>query len=374
MDFSPTETQVLLGDMVTGLLQAEYGFEARRRRLAAGDGLWPKLAELGLLGVEIEEAHGGSGGGFEDLAAVMGPFGRFLVVEPYLATVVLGAGMISAAGSPAQKSAILPGVVAGEVKLALAHAERRARQSTAWVAARATRTAAGWRLEGEKAVVLGGDVASSFVVSARTGGEGDDPAGVSLFLVASHAPGLSVRPYPLYDASGAADVVLEGVEIGADALLGAEGAGLAEVELAYDRGRAALAAEAVGAMAQLCEITRDYLNTRVQFGQPIGKFQALQHRMVDAHVEVELARSMALLAADAAGETDPQRRARPIAAAKAQIGRAARTVGQSCVQLHGGIALTEEYAAGHYFKRLTMIERLFGDVAESTRRFAALAA
>ena len=366
MNFAPTETQLLFAGTVRTLLDREYPFAARGRAPA----LWHKLAEAGALGVEIAESLGGSGGTFEDLAAIMSLFGEALVTDPVVPTLVLGVGLVGGAGSAAQREAILPAVAAGTTRLALAHAEHGAREMTRWVATTARRSASGWVIEGAKSVVLGGDRAETLVVSARAFGKADDAAGISLFLVPADSPGLERRSYTLYDGSGAADLKLVSLHVPGSALLGEAGAGLEWLELALDRARAALCAEAIGVMDRLRDMTLDYLRTRTQFGQPIGKFQALQHRMVDAHVEIELARSMALLAVSAIADPDAARRLRTVAAAKARIGMAARIVGQSAVQLHGGIALTEEYAAGHYFKRLTMIERLFGDVVGSVRRFA----
>jgi alkylation response protein AidB-like acyl-CoA dehydrogenase len=320
--------------------------------------------------VEIDEAEGGSGGCFEDLAAIMPVFGRSLVVEPLIPTLVLGVGLVARHGSAVQRGALLPAVAGGGLMLGLAHAERQARDMTRWVSATARRGDAGWVLDGAKCVVPGGDQAGVLLVSARTSGAADDGDGISLFVVPRETAGLQRRDYKLYDGSGAADLVFADMRLPGDALLGEVGAGLQAVEFAYDRARAAVCAEAIGVMDRLREITLDYLRTRTQFGQPIGKFQALQHRMVDAHIELELARSMALLAVHAVADSNPARRVRSIAAAKARIGKAARTMGQTAVQLHGGIALTDDYTAGHYFKRLTMIERLFGDVAVSVKRFA----
>lgn len=374
MDFAPTDDQRMIADAVSALLADRHDFETRRRRLASGatrdPALWSELAGLGVLGAEIDEAHGGSGGGFADLAAALEPCGAALVNEPLVASVVLAGGLLQAAGTPAQKDRWLTAVAGGDVIAAVAHSERRARDSLAWVETAAERRGDGWLLNGAKAVVMGGDAADLFIVSARTTGAPGDAHGISLFLVPADTPGLRVRGYPVYDGAGAADLTLDDVVVADDALLGAEGRGLPLIEQAWDRGAAAVCVEAVAAMTALRELTLDYIRTREQFGQPIGRFQALQHRAVDMHMSVELARSMALLAVSAVDETDAAVRSRQISAAKHAISVACRDVGQSAVQLHGGIALTDEYAAGHYFKRLTMIERLFGDADHHLQRYA----
>lgn len=374
MDFAPTDTQRMIADAATTLLQRNHGFETRRRRIAAGAthdaALWSELAELGLLGAAFDEVHGGTGGGFADLAALLEPFGAALVNAPLVPSVVQVGGMIERAGSEAQKERWLPALASGAVIAALAHAERSARDRLSWVETTATRTDGGWRLDGAKAVVMGGDVAGLCVVSARIEGAPGDASGLGLFLIETDAPGLQVRPYPVYDGSGAVDLTMDGVTVADEARLGDDG--LVLIEWAWDRGAAAVCVEAVGAMSALRDLTLDYIKTREQFGQPIGRFQALQHRMVDLHMAVELSRSMAMLAVDAVDDPDATARARRISAAKHAISNACREVGQSAVQLHGGVALTDEYAAGHYFKRLTMIARLFGDADHHLQRYAQL--
>lgn len=378
MDFAPTDTQRMIADAVTALLADQHDFETRRQRIHSGAtrsvALWSALGELGVLGAEIDEAHGGTGGPLADLLAVMEPCGAALVNEPLVASLVLSAGLIQKAGTPQQKARYLPDLATGARIAATAHSERRARDTLAFVETTATRTEAGWRLDGGKQVVAGGDVADLFVISARTSGAAGDAEGLSLFVVAADAAGLTRRSYPVYDGSGAADLTLDGVAVAEEALLGEAGQALPLVEWAWDRGAAAVCVEAVGAMQALRDLTLDYIKTREQFGQPIGKFQVLQHRMADLHMQVELSRSMALLAISATEEADADRRAHQVSAAKTAIATACREVGQSAVQLHGGVALTEEYAAGHYFKRLTLIERQFGDRDHHLARYARLMA
>jgi alkylation response protein AidB-like acyl-CoA dehydrogenase len=374
MDFNLTDTQRMLEDTATRLVRERYGFEDRKKILASADGfsreLWAIFAELGLLGIEIAEEYGGIGGAFQDTAIVLEAFGRGLVVEPYLATVVLGGGIVALAGSDAQKQEILPKMVEGQLFLALAHGEPKSRYTLNHVETKATKTAEGYRLDGAKAVVLGGDCADLFIVSARCSGRPLDRTGISLFLVPRDAKGLEIRGYPNVDGTRAAELTLTDVAVPASALLGPEGGAFPFIEHAIDRGIAALCAEAVGVMAALNEVTLDYLKTRTQFGTPIGAFQVLQHRMVDMVVAQEQASAIALLAADRANDPNPAERRKPISGAKVQIGRSGHLIGQDSVQMHGGIGITMEYIGGHYFKRLTMIDRLFGDADHHLARFA----
>jgi alkylation response protein AidB-like acyl-CoA dehydrogenase len=377
MDFTLSETQRLLADTTERLVRERYGFEERRKILAGPDGfsrpLWATFAELGLTGLGIAEAHGGLGGGTAEIAVVAEAFGRALVVEPYLPTIVLGAGTLDLAGSDAQRAELLPRVAAGELFLALAHGEPKSRYTLCHVETRAAADGGDYLLAGAKAVVLGGDAADHFLVSARTAGGTNDPHGISLFLVPRDAAGLAIRAYPNIDGTRAADLRLDRVRVPASARIGQDGQALPIVAHAIDRGIAYLCAEAVGAMQALNALTLDYLKTRTQFGVPIGSFQVLQHRMVDMEVALEQARSMAILAADRADDPHPQERRRAVSAAKVQIGRSARLIGQSSVQMHGGIGITDEYAGGHYFKRLTIIDRTFGDADHHLARFAAAA-
>jgi alkylation response protein AidB-like acyl-CoA dehydrogenase len=376
MNFDLTDTQRLLQDTTARLIRERYSFEERNRILAGPEGfsreIWAIFAELGLLGVEIAEEYGGIGGDFQDLAIVLDAFGRGLVVEPFIPTVVLGAGLISAAGTPEQKDEVLPKLVEGQMFLALAHGEAKSRYSLNHVETKARRSDDGYILSGAKAVVLGGDCADLFIVSARTSGAATDTDGISLFLVERGSPGLTIRGYPNVDGTRAADITLDGVHVRAAQLLGPEGDAYPLIEQAVDRGIAAVCAEAIGVMAALNDITLDYLKTRTQFGVPIGSFQVLQHRLVDLYVAQEQAASLAILAADRANSTDIADRRRAISAAKVLIGRSGRQVGQESIQMHGGIGLTKEYTAGHYFKRLTIIDRSFGDTDYHLARFAAL--
>jgi pimeloyl-CoA dehydrogenase small subunit len=365
MDFSYSEIQQALQDSLRRFLAKEYDFEKRKHisRSAAGYSPehWRSLAEMGVLGLGIPEAHGGMGGSPVDTMLVMEAFGRAMVLEPYLATVVLSAGLVRDVGSEAQQAALLPGIAMGERLMAFAHYEQGSRYALENVATTAKREGGGYVLHGAKSVVLSGPQAGAFIVSARTAGGPRDRTGVSLFVVERGAPGLEVQGYVTQDGGRAAEVKLANVRVGAEALLGQEGAALPAIERAVDLGIAALCAEAVGAMDALVETTREYLKTRKQFGVPIGKFQALQHRMADMLIATEQARSMAIVAAVKVQSGDAAERRRMVSSAKALVGQSARYVGQQAVQLHGGMGVTDELAAAHLFKRLTVINTTFGD-------------
>src|SRR5216684_1358025 len=367
MDFDFTEEQRLLRDSVDRLLADRYAFDKRRGYLAEPEGwsraLWAQYAELGLLGLPFAEAHGGFGGGGIEVLLVMEAFGRALVLEPYLSTVVLAGTALRLAGSEAQQAALLPQVAEGKLLLAVAHGERQARYDLSDVLTTAQPKAGGWVLDGAKSVVAHGDSADKLVVSARTVGERNDTAGITLFLVDGVANGLARRAYTMRDGTRAAEIALSGVEVGADAVLGEVGGGFAVIERVVETGIAATAAEAVGTMETMQALTLEYLKTRQQFGRPIGQNQALQHRATEMFVSLEQARSMAMLAAMMVDEPNAAERAHNIAMAKVGVGQAARFVSQNAVQLHGGIGMTEEYAVGHYFRRVMVIEHTFGDTA-----------
>ena len=365
MDFELSDEQRLLKDSVERLFASRYDFEARKKYLAEPKGwseaLWRHYAELGLLGLPFAEEHGGIGGGPVETMIVMETAGRALAAEPYLATVVLGGGFVRLGASDTAKAELLPKVAAGEALLAFAHAERQARYDLADVAATARKDGAGYVLDGAKSLVLHGDVADRLIVSARLSGGQRERNGIGLFLVDADAQGVSRRGYPTVDGLRAAEVTLAGVRVAADAVLGEPGNAFPLIERVVDTAIAALTAEAVGAMAAMNEITVDYLKTRKQFGVPIGNFQVLQHRASEMLIALEQARSMAMLATMMADEPNAAERRKAVSAAKVQIGRSGRFIGQQAVQLHGGIGMTMEYKVGHYFKRVTMIDTLFGD-------------
>jgi pimeloyl-CoA dehydrogenase small subunit len=365
MDFALTEEQRLLQHSVERLFADHYGFDARKRYSQEpggyGHALWAKYAELGLLGLPFEEDHGGTAGGPVETMIVMEQIGRVLALEPYLATVVLGGGLIRLGGSEAMRAGLLPQVAGGELMLAFAHAERQSRYDLADVAATARREGAGFVLDGAKTLVLHGDSAQKFIVSARLSGGRNARDGLGLFLVDAAASGVSVRGYATVDGQRAAEVTLSNVRVDAAAAIGEPGKAFPLIERVADQAIAALAAEAVGAMVAMHETTVDYMKTRKQFGVTIGSFQALQHRAADMLIAVEQARSMAMLATMMAADDDAHERRQAISAAKVQIGRSGRIVGQGAIQIHGGIGMTMETKVGHYFKRLTMIDTMFGD-------------
>ena len=374
MDFDYSEDQQLLQESVQRFVRENYSFEQRRQLVATEQGYsdahWQQFAELGWLGIPFPEEHGGLGMSGVETMVVMEAIGNGLVAEPYLSTVILGGGAVAAAGSDEQKAKILPAVAEGKCKLAFAFAERQARYNLQDVEVRAEAANGSYRLSGMKSVVFGAPTADRFVVSARTAGGSRDADGITLFLVAADAPGLSVRGYPTADGLRAGEVTLEGTPV--EGVLGDLDGALPTIEEVVDRAIAAVSAEAVGLMGTLNDMTLEYLKTREQFGQPIGRFQVLQHRMVDMFIAHEEAKSMAMMAAMRIDEEDADARKKAMSAAKVQIGKSARYVGQQSIQLHGGIGMTDEYAAGHYFKRLTMIDRSFGDNDYHLRRYAAL--
>ena len=372
MDFKLSDEQQALRDTLAKFISKDYSFEKRKAILKSPEGIsreaWKQFADMGLTALGIAEENGGLGGNAFDTALVMEMFGRGLVVEPYVATMVLGTALL-AAGSDAQK-ALLSKVAEGSLLLALAHEEPGARYDLNRVATTAKKDSSGYVLNGSKTVVLHGAQADTLVVSARTSGAENDASGITLFLVDRKAAGVTVTDRRTHDGQRAADVKLAGVKVAADARLGAEGAGGALVEMAYARGIAAICAEAVGCMGALNELTLAYIKTRKQFGVPIGSFQVLQHRMADMLMMTEQARSMMYLVAGKVESADLAERRRIVAAAKTLVGQAARYVGQQAVQLHGGIGVTDEANVSHYFKRLTLINATFGDADTHLARFS----
>jgi pimeloyl-CoA dehydrogenase small subunit len=377
MDFDLSEEQRLLKDSVDGLLGSSYDFEQRKKYMAEkggwSKGVWGKLAEQGLLGLPFSEDDGGFGAGGVETMIVMEALGKALVLEPYLATVVLAGGFLRRGGSAEQKAAHIPGIIDGSKTFAFAQLEKNSRYDLSDVSTSAKKKGAGWVIDGEKFVVLNGESADMLVVTARTRGGQRDKSGIGVFLVPGNAKGVVRKGYPTQDGLHAADITLTGVEVGADAAIGDPEngdpkGGLALIERVVDDARIALCAEAVGLMDESLKTTVEYLKTRTQFGVPIGTFQTLQHRAADMFVAVEQARSMSMFATMAADIEDAKERATAVAAAKVQIGKSAKFVGQQSIQLHGGIGMTMEAKIGHYFKRLTMIENTFGDTDYHLRR------
>lgn len=374
MDFDLSDEQRLLKDTVTRLMADRYAFDQRKQYLKTPEGysaaVWAQYAELGLLGLPFGEEHGGFGGGAQEIMLVMQAFGHALILEPYFATVVLGGTALQRAGSDAQKTAVLPAVAEGRMKLAFAHSERQARYDLADVVTTAKRNGNGWVLDGAKSVVIHGDSADKLVVSARTSGGRYDEDGITLFLLDATAPGVARRGYVTRDELRAADIALGNVPVGHDDVLGEVGRGLTVVRRVVETGIAATAAESVGAMEAMHSMTLEYSKTREQFGKPIGSYQVVQHRLADMFMTMEQGRSMAMLATMMVDHPDDVERAHKMAMAKVGVGQAGRYVSQSAIQLHGGIGMTEEYVVGHYFRRCMVIERLFGDTAYYLQRLA----
>src|SRR5918911_2511418 len=365
MDFDLTEEQRLLKDSIDGLLTDSYDFESRKKYGAEKGGwsrsVWAKLAEQGLLGLPFSEDDGGFGAGAVETMIVMEALGKALVLEPYLATVVIGGGFLRHGGSAAQKAALIPGIIDGSKTFAFAQLEKNSRYDLFDVTTTAKKKGDGWVIDGEKFVVLNGENADTLVVTARTKGDRRDKIGLGVFLVPAGAKGVAKKSYPTQDGLHAADITFTGVEVGADAAIGDPENALPLIERVVDDARTALCAEAVGAMDESLKATVEYLKTRKQFGVAIGTFQTLQHRAADMFVAVEQARSMSMFATMAADFDNAKERATAVAAAKVQIGKSGKFVGQQAIQLHGGIGMTMEAKIGHFFKRLTMIENTFGD-------------
>jgi pimeloyl-CoA dehydrogenase small subunit len=365
MDFDFSDEQRMLKESVEQLINDRYTFEQRKQYMKEPAGYsgaqWEQYAEMGLLGLPFDERYGGVGGGPVETMIVMEAFGRGLTLEPYLATVVMGGGIINLGGSDAQKKAILPKIADGSLLMAYAHSEAQSRYDLADVATTAKRDADGWILDGEKSFVAHGNCADKLVVSARIAGDRASHDGIALFLVDAKAQGVSRKSYETQDGQRAAHVKLAGVNVSSNDAIGDPGKALPLIQKIADNTLAAVAAEAVGAMAAAHETTMEYLRTRKQFGVAIGSFQVLQHRAVDVLVALEQARSMALYATMMVDDPDPAERSKAISAATIQIRRSGKFVGQQVVQLHGGIGMTLEYKIGHYFKRLTAMESLLGD-------------
>jgi alkylation response protein AidB-like acyl-CoA dehydrogenase len=371
MDFNYTPEQQQFRDALRRFIDKDYTFEQRKKIIhsesGTSDQAWATLTELGMTALPIPEEQGGFNGSAVDMLVVMQELGRGLVVEPYFAT-MLGAQFLKLAGG---QGALLEQVAAGELKLAAALGEKQSRHDLFDIATTAKPAGNGYVINGSKTVVVHGAQADRIIVSARTGGGQRDTSGISLFVVAADAPGMTRRDYRTIDGQRAADISFKDVQVPASALLGSEGAGWDILDAAADYGAALLCAEAVGAMDALNGATLEYLKTRQQFGVPIGKFQALQHRMAEMFMQTEQARSMATLAAVKVASTDANERRRTVSAAKARVGQALKFVGQQAVQLHGGMGVTNELPAAHHFKRLTMIELTLGDTDHHLARFAA---
>jgi alkylation response protein AidB-like acyl-CoA dehydrogenase len=371
MDFEFTQEQQQFSDALRRWMEKDYTFEHRKKIIHSEPGVstdaWSTLVELGMTALPVPEEQGGFSGSAIDMLVVMKEIGRGLVVEPYLAT-ALGAQFLKLAG---KQESLLEQVATGEVKLAPALGEKQARFDLFDIQTTAAASGDGYVINGAKVVVIHGGQADQLIVSARSSGQQRDTNGISLFLVPANTAGVKRADYRTIDGQRAADIRFENVQLPASALLGGVGAGWEILDAASDYGVTLLCAEAIGAMEALNAATLEYLKTRQQFGVPIGKFQALQHRMADMFMQYQQASSMATLAAVKVGSGDAVERRRTVSAAKARIGQAAKFVGQQAVQLHGGMGVTDELPAAHHFKRLTMIEQTLGDTDYHLARFIA---
>jgi pimeloyl-CoA dehydrogenase small subunit len=375
MDFELSAEQEQLRHNVARLMRERYGFEARKAYQANPQGwseaLWRDYAEMGLLGAPFSEADGGFGGGAIETMIVMEEFGKALALEPYLQTVVLCGALVKRGANAERRAELIGAVAAGELRLSFAHTEKQSGFDLSDVALSAVKDGGGgFVLNGEKSLVGQGDSADKFIVSARLKGTRRDREGVGLFIVDAGAPGVTRRGYPTQDGQRAAEVAFADARVAPHDVLGAPDDAMPIIERAVDETIAALSAEAVGAMSEALTMTVEYLKTRKQFGVTIGSFQALQHRAADMTVALEQARSMMYLATMMADEDDADERAKAMSAAKTQIGRSAKFIGQQAVQLHGGIGMTYEYKLGHLFKRLAMIDAAYGDADVHVRRLA----
>ena len=374
MNFDYTDEQNALRDSLSKWAAQQYDFDKRKAAMAdenAWKKNWATFAELGLLAAPLPEEFGGLGGGPVDVGVVAEEFGKALVVEPYVPTVVLGGGALKYSGSAAQKDQHLNAIASRERVIAFAQAEPKSRWSLNDVSTSAKKDGAGYVLSGQKAVVLGGGQADHLLVSARTGGAQRDAKGISLFLVSANAKGVTRRDYPTLDDTRASEVYFENVSVGADGLIGAPDAALAVIERIVDEANAAYCSEAVGCMRMMTSSTQEYAKQRKQFGRAIAEFQVIQHRLVDMFMATEESVSMALLATIKLSENDAER-AKAVSAAKVAIGKHGRFVGQNAVQTHGGMGVTDEMRVGHYFKRVTMIDSTFGNVDYHLKRYMAL--
>jgi alkylation response protein AidB-like acyl-CoA dehydrogenase len=373
MDVQLTEEQELLRGSLQRLLRDHYDFDARRKIVATDEGWsrkhWSAFAELGLCAAPFQESSGGLGGGPLATMIVMREFGRNLVVEPFLETVVLAGGLIEDIGSQTQRKVFLPQIMAGESIWALAWAEGRSRYDFNNVATTARRQGEVYVLSGTKATLIGAPWADKLIVSARTSGEPRDRSGVSLFVVDRRSANLHLQSFKTIDGRRAAEITLMNVQVPASQVLGTEGEGVAALEACGDRAIAALCAEAVGAMSELNSVTLEYAKTRKQFGVALGTFQVLQHRMVDMFIALEEAISLTqhLNLSLATGEPHGSKLA---SGAKSKVGYAARFIAEQAIQLHGGMGMSDELNVGHYFKRIASINIQFGDPTYHLMRYA----
>ena len=376
MNFELSEEQQLLKDSVERFVRESYSLDQRRALLESSLGYseqhWRQMAELGWLGASVDERYGGSGGAATETMVLMQAFGAGLVLEPYFPSIVLGTNLIALAANEEQKKTLLPKVVAGELKLAFAYVEAQSGFDLFDVDLRATADGDSFLLNGDKGVVLGAPSAHCIIVSARCAGASREHHGIGLFLVARDAPGLAIRGYRTIDGLRAAELHFDNVRVEPASVLGSPDGAWPVIEAVAQRAVVALCAEALGIMDEVVRGTNEYLKTREQFGGPIGRFQVLQHQMADMLIASEESRSMMYVATARLADKDQRARARAVAGAKQLIGKNGCMIGECSVQLHGGMGMTDEMAIGHYFKRLSMIDIMFGDHTWQLKQYASL--
>ncbi|HEY4365819.1 MAG TPA: acyl-CoA dehydrogenase family protein [Steroidobacteraceae bacterium] len=375
MDFSFTAEQQLLADTVQRFVRENYSFDTRRAILTSVPGwsrdVWQDLAALGLTALNVPEEHGGLNGGPVDTMLVMNALGAGLILEPFLGAAVLAPALLTLLADAGASAALLPGIASGEHIVIVAHQEPRTRGELNHVATRAERSGNGYVLNGYKNVIVHGNAADELLISARTAGNTTDLQGISVFRVDPKATGVTVTSYKTIDGQTAADFELNNVTVPASARVGVEGEACGAIDSAQGIAISAICAEAVGAMKAINAATLEYTKSRKQFGQPIAKFQVLQHRMADMYLQAEQATSMSYLAAIKCTDPDAAERRRALSAAKVVIGQAGRYIGQQAIQLHGGMGMTDEVIVSHYFKRLTAIDLTFGDTDFHLQQFIA---
>ena len=375
MDFNFNEEQTLIQNQVSQFIQRDYEWEKRQALVDSDLGFsqdnWNTFAELGWLGISLSEESGGFGGSALESMIIMEEFGKGLVVEPFLETVVLCGGLLDISANKEQKKELLEKVISGDLHLALAFTEPQSRFNLHDVTTEARKDGDTYKINGFKSVVMNGPNANSLLVVARTSGKQLDKEGISIFLVDPKTPGISLRNYPTVDGRRASEITFENVSVSSDNLLGEEGSSLNLLEKSIDEATLAICAEAVGAMEILYKTTVEYSKTREQFGQPIGKFQVLQHRMVDMFMEYEQCKSL-LYMATVKNVENAEDAKKSISGLKYQVGKAARFIGQQAVQLHGGMGVTEELNVGHFFKRLTTITTIFGNTDYHLNKYSNL--
>jgi len=377
VDFSNTEEQQMLQESVQKFVYKSYEFDTRNKIIATEKGFsdenWELFAELGWLTVPFQEEDGGFGGSAVDLVVMMEEFGKAMLVEPFVATTVLAGGLISEQGSAQQKAELLPKIMEGKLQLACAYAEPGSRFNLANIKTSAVADGDNIVLNGSKTAVLNGSNAEVLLVVARESGAATDTTGVSVFMVDATSAGVSIQAFANVDGKKSAEITLKDVSVSATARLGEAGSALSALTAVVDRATLAVSAEAVGAMEAMLHKTVEYSKTRKQFGTAIGTFQALQHRMADMFIECQLARSIVIMAAmKLDGGEDATEKSKSVSAAKSRIGKAINKVGQEAIQIHGGIAMTEELDVGHLFKLVTAAEIMFGNTDYHTERFASL--